>query len=118
MRSGLSVIVLSNVPNAVRGYASVYFVELGPGIYAGRVSKDVRERLWDKLLSSKRLGSATLIYTDDSEQGFRIETHDGYHRAQDFDGVTLIERQAFNRAVRLGTMRLSDEIEFLLSLEN
>lgn len=114
--SGLSVIILSNVPQSVKGYASVYFVQVSPGVYVGNVSARVRELLWSKLLSTKKLGAATMIYTDDSEQGFHIETHMSHHSAVDFDGIDLIEYTMENRASRLGDRRLTDELEFLRTL--
>lgn len=118
MRSGLTVIVLSNVPESVRGYTSVYFVEVQPCVYVGRVSKLVRDRLWETVVNNKQFGAATMVYTDDSEQGYRIETHRSRYVAQNFDGIHLIERKATNRSSRLGGKRLSEEVEYLLNLEN
>lgn len=117
-RKGLTVIVLSNVPKSLKGYTSAYFVETSPGMFVGRVTARVRELLWEKIIATKKLGAATMVHTDDSEQGFTIVTNMSRYESVDFDGVTLVEHHPFNRSTRLGNRRLEDDREFLLNLEN
>ena len=102
----LTVIVLSNVPEAVKGYTSAYFIQVSPGVFVGKVSAKVRDLLWDKLSGLTGIGAASLVHSNDSEQGFVIRTRMSNYEDVDFDGITLIEHHPYNRATRLGLRRL------------
>lgn len=81
------VMVLERVPASTRGELTRWMLELRPGVFVGRISAQVRERLWERVCSRMKGGAGILVYSASSEQGFsvrfwgrtgrRIENHDG-----------------------------------------
>jgi CRISPR-associated protein Cas2 len=101
------VLVLTAVPPGLRGDLSRWLIEVAPGVFCGRVSRRVRDRLWDRVQAGVRGGSAVLVTASgDKEQGYEILTC-GRHRwtPVDFDGLTLIEvpRRPRQAAAAAGT---------------
>jgi CRISPR-associated protein Cas2 len=88
------VLVLTAVPVGLRGDLSRWLLEIAPGVFAGRVSRRVRERLWVRVRHGilKGGGSAVLVITaHDREQGYDILTAGvGRRIPADFDGITLM----------------------------
>ena len=41
------VLVLSAVPEGLRGHVTRWLMEISPGVFVGTLSARVRERLWD-----------------------------------------------------------------------
>jgi CRISPR-associated protein Cas2 len=90
----MTVIVLSNVPPGLRGDLSKWMVEVSAGVYVGKLSGAVRERLWARVRYYSRTGTATLVQTTNTEQGYAMETiGDPSYRVRDFDGLQLVTRQ-------------------------
>jgi CRISPR-associated protein Cas2 len=99
------VIVLTAVPLGLRGDLSRWLLEVAPGVFTGRVSRRVRDRLWDRVRAGVRDGSAVLIAASSNrEQGYEIMTcgNDRWIPA-DFDGLTLIRKPG--RATARGGFR-------------
>ena len=90
------VLLLDRVPAGLRGDISRWMVEPRSGVFVGRVSPQVRDRLWDR--ASQRLGdgAALMIYENArAEQGVSFrQLGDRTRDLVDFDGVTLIGHQA------------------------
>ena len=85
------VIILERVPVGLRGELSRWMLEPKAGVFVGRVSAMVRERLWEKVEKSKRIGAAMLIHTSDNEQGFAMRMTGNTSRLiEDFDGLSLV----------------------------
>jgi CRISPR-associated protein Cas2 len=88
------VLVLTAVPEGLRGDLSRWLLEIAPGVFAGRVSRRVREQLWVRVRRGivKGGGSAVLVVTaHDREQGYDIVTAGrGRRIPADFDGMTLM----------------------------
>ncbi len=96
------VLVLTAVPPGLRGDLSRWLLEVAPGVFAGRVPRRVRDRIWERVRAGVRDGSAVLVAASgETEQGYEIMTC-GQHRwiPADYDGLTLIRKPGRPRTVR------------------
>ena len=85
------LIVLERVPVSVRGELTRWMLELGPGVFVGKVSGMVRDRLWEMVCARMKDGAGMLVHSADTEQGFAIKFWGGTRRSvADFDGLALI----------------------------
>jgi len=85
------VLILERVPPGLRGELSRWFLEPQAGVFVGRVSALVRDRLWDKACSKASAGGCLIIYSSDNEQGFRVRTWGRTARQiEDFEGLFLV----------------------------
>lgn len=88
------VIVMDNAPEKLRGELTRWLLETKPGVFVGKVSAAVRERLWEKVCADEKRTGGLLLYSSDTEQGFRIEMcGDPKRSVIDIDGVQLIKTQ-------------------------
>ena len=89
-----TVVVISTtaVPDRVRGSLSRWMVEPKAGLYVGKMSALVREKLWEAASESVGEGAAVCLHTTDNEQGYVILSA-GERRRQvvDFDGLQLVQ---------------------------
>ncbi len=86
------IFVLQSVPASLRGELTRWMVEPRAGVFIGKPSAMVRERLWSLVLRRARIGGGLLIHTTDTEQGFRMESFGNTDRSvRDFDGLSLIQ---------------------------
>ena len=89
----MTVIVLSRVPQGLRGDLAKWLLEVRPGVYVGRLTAAVRVRLWNRIIKYVKHGDATLVYMASNEQAYQILTlGDPSYRVRDFEGLQLIER--------------------------
>ncbi|MGH2532277.1 MAG: type I-E CRISPR-associated endoribonuclease Cas2e [Thermomicrobiales bacterium] len=87
----MMVLVLERVPPSLRGELTRWLVEPRAGVFVGRVSAMVRDRLWSRTCRAMKDGAGTLIYVADTEQGYVITTWGDTRRTVvDFDGLSLI----------------------------
>lgn len=85
------VMILEAVPPGLRGEFSRWMLEPKAGVFVGRVSAIVREKLWEKACNSCRTGGCLMLYQMNTEQGYVIETFGRTSReAIDFEGLSLI----------------------------
>lgn len=90
----MTAMILENVPRSLRGELTRWLVEVHPGVFVGRVSAAVRERLWWKVIRGAGVGRCALAYATNSEQGFALRLHAYNDRhLVDFDGLTLVAVQ-------------------------
>lgn len=88
------VLVLTAVPAGLRGDLTRWLLEIAPGVFTGRVSRRVREKLWARVERGVKDGCAVLVVAArDREQGYEILTagRDRWVPA-DFEGITLMRR--------------------------
>lgn len=90
----MTVIVLTACPAGLRGHLTQWMLEISAGVFVGKLSRRVRERLWVKVRELAGPGRALLVYQTRSEQGYTFETHDHHWEPVDFDGITLMRRPA------------------------
>jgi len=85
------VLILERVPTGLRGELTRWFLEPKAGVFVGRVSAMVRDKLWEKACRQAKEGGCAMIYSSDSEQGFRIRTWGETGRSiEDFEGLFLV----------------------------
>lgn len=66
-------------------------LELGPGVFVGKVSGMVRDRLWEMVCARMKDGAGLLVHSCDTEEGFAIRFWGDTRRTVvDFDGLSLI----------------------------
>jgi len=86
------VMVLEKVPRSLRGELTRWMLEPRTGTFVGTLSARVRDRLWIKVCSSAGAGGCTLVYSSNTEQGFRIRVWGQTSRTiEDFDGLILVK---------------------------
>jgi CRISPR-associated protein Cas2 len=85
------VLILERVPSGLRGELTRWLLEPQAGVFVGRVSALVRQKLWELACGRASGGGCLMIYSSNNEQGFRIETWGRTARlAEDFEGLFLI----------------------------
>lgn len=89
----MTVLVLTAVTPGLRGALTRWLMEIQPGVFVGRLSRRVRERIWAEVLVKVGSGQAVLIFPARTEQGFSVKTA-GRDRwtPVDVDGLTLMLR--------------------------
>lgn len=88
----MTVVVLSLVPERLRGDLTRWLLEISPGVYVGFVTARVREQLWMRIVELSHTGRAIMVYAARNEQrlAFKVARHQW--DAVDIDGVTLVRR--------------------------
>lgn len=88
------VLILERVPAGLRGELTRWMLEPRAGVFVGQVSAMVRDKLWDKVESGLKGGSALLIHSTNNEQRFAIRVRGEPSRVVvDFEGLSLIKMQ-------------------------
>ena len=89
----MTLIVLERVTPGLRGKLTRWMLEVHPGVFLGKLSPRVRDKLWKAVQGARRLGACTLAFDAPSEQGFALATAgDGSRSLADFDGLLLLRR--------------------------
>lgn len=85
------VIVVENVPPRLRGRLAIWLLEIRAGVYVGKVSRRVREMIWDTVTKGTELGNAVMAWSTNTESGFDFITW-GYNRREpvEIDGLKLV----------------------------
>lgn len=88
----MTVYILENAPQKLRGILSRYCLEVGAGLFVGRLDSRMRELLWEKvgqLARQKTVG--TMIWRTATAQGYEFRTlGTGRRRPVQVDGIWLI----------------------------
>ncbi len=86
----MTILILERVTPSLRGELTRWLIQPKAGVFVGRVSARVRDLLWEKVAKGLRFGSAVLIHSERSEQGFAIRSIGDPSRAiVDFEGLVL-----------------------------
>lgn len=86
------VMIIENVPSSLRGEMNKWMLEPKSGVFVGKVSSLVKDKLWEKCISKVPTGSFVQIWKSNNEQGFSIRTHGDRKRSIiDFEGLFLIK---------------------------
>ena len=87
------VLILEKVPASLRGELSRWMIEPKAGVFVGKLSATVRERLWEKACSGMRGGAGTMIYSANTEQGYAVRFWGSTSRWMvDLEGLTLVQK--------------------------
>lgn len=88
----IAVIITKAVPDHLRGYLGRFLSEVVPGVFAGRTTPSVADRLWTRTTHGLDNGAMAMIVTDpNQEQGYSFRTA-GTDPPEviDLDGLQLI----------------------------
>ncbi|HEY3398552.1 MAG TPA: type I-E CRISPR-associated endoribonuclease Cas2e [Armatimonadota bacterium] len=87
------VLMVENAEPSLRGKLSRWMIQPKTGVFVGTLSARVRDRLWEKVIESKKATGALLVYQAQTEQGFQVRSWGKTDREPvDFEGLTLIRR--------------------------
>ena len=85
------VIVVENAPPRLRGRLAVWLLEIRAGVYIGKVSRRIREMIWEQIQMGIAEGNAVMSWSTNTEAGFDFETLGANRRIPlEMDGVKLI----------------------------
>jgi CRISPR-associated protein Cas2 len=69
-------------------------IEPHAGVFVGNLPARVRDRLWERVLREVWEGSAVMLYSSRTEQGFSIRSRgDRRRNPLEFEGITLIQQR-------------------------
>ena len=87
----MMVIVVNNAPPRLRGRLAVWLLEIRAGVYVGRYSVRVRDRIWEQVRSGIGDGDAVICWSAPTDQGFDFDTVGVNRRMpREFDGLKLV----------------------------
>jgi len=85
------VIVVENVPPRLRGRLAVWLLEIRAGIYVGKLSRRVREMIWNHVVEGAGEGNAVMAWATNTESGFDFLTHGANRRIPvEMGGIKLV----------------------------
>jgi CRISPR-associated protein Cas2 len=84
------VLILERAAPALRGEITRWLIQPQAGVFVGWLSARVRDLLWQRIMASASKGAGTMIYSDDTEQGFSVRSFGHPSKViQDFEGIFL-----------------------------
>lgn len=85
------VIVVENVPPRLRGRLAIWLLEVRAGVYIGKVTRRVREMIWDTVTKGLEDGNAVMAWNTNTESGYDFVTL-GKNRREpvSVDGLKLV----------------------------
>ena len=85
------VIVVENVPSRLRGRLAIWLLEVRAGVYIGKVSRRIREMIWDNIEKGIDDGNAVMVWSTNTESGFDFLTLGKNRRMpKEMDGIKLV----------------------------
>lgn len=88
----MMVLVLTACPPGLRGYLTRWLLEISAGVFVGKVSRRVRELMWERTIEMVRAGRAIMVFQATTEQGLDFRVHGHHWSPVDVDGLTLMLR--------------------------
>lgn len=88
------IITMDNAIERLKGECSRYLMEIKAGVFVGKISAAVRERLWKTIIESGDAGGTVMVYSAPTEQGFVMRMHGNPYRSiADIDGLYFVKRE-------------------------
>ena len=85
------VIVVENAPPRLRGRLALWLLEVRAGVYVGKVSRRIREMIWENVEVGVNDGNAVMVWTTNTESGFDFLTLGSNRRIPvEMDGIKLV----------------------------
>lgn len=85
------VIVVENAPPRLRGRLAIWLLEVRAGVYVGKVSRRIREMIWDAVEVGLEGGNAVMAWTTNTESGFDFVTLGANRRIPlEMEGIKLV----------------------------
>lgn len=95
------LMMLERVTPSIRGELTRWLVQPRTGVFVGKVSALVRDKLWDRVVrslasikprKSGRTPGAIMVFTTNNEQGFALRvTGETDREIVDFEGLFLVK---------------------------
>jgi CRISPR-associated protein Cas2 len=84
------VLILERATPSLRGEITRWLLQPHAGVFVGWLSARVRDLLWRKIVTGSPKGACTMIYSDNTEQGFSVRSFGQPSKViQDFEGIFL-----------------------------
>lgn len=84
------VLILERAKPSLRGEITRWMIQPQAGVFVGHLSARVRDLLWRKVVAASTTAAGTMIYTDNTEQGFSVRSFgDPSRTVVDFEGLFL-----------------------------
>lgn len=96
----MMILQLVSCPPALRGDLTKWLVEIAAGVYVGRVSARVRDRIWSRVVENCKEGRSVLVHSTNNEQRFDFRIHGESWEPIDFDGIKLMLRPNVERITK------------------
>ncbi len=85
------VIVVENAPPRLRGRLAIWLLEVRAGVYVGKVSRRVREMIWNHVTKGIEDGNAVMVWSTNTESGYDVMTLGKNRRIPvEMDGIKLV----------------------------
>ncbi len=85
------VTVVENAPPRLRGRLAIWLLEVRAGVYVGKVSRRVREMIWEQIEKGIADGNAVMAWSTSTESGFDFMTLGANRRIPvEMDGLKLV----------------------------
>ena len=85
------VIVVESAPPRLRGRLAIWLLEIRGGVYVGKVSRRVREMIWQQVEVGIEDGNAVMVWSTNTESGFDFVTIGANRRVPiELEGVKLV----------------------------
>lgn len=86
----MTVLVVQKPKASIRGMLSRWMLEVSRGVFVGRPSALVRERIWSLTIGLlKEKNGCLLLWTSNREQGYDLRMHGTCKTVVDIEGVYL-----------------------------
>lgn len=86
------ILICEKAPAGLRGELSRWMIEPKTGVFVGKMSAVVRDKLWQRVQEKIKSGAAIIAYPTNNEQGFIIKSHGVTTRELiDYDGLMLVK---------------------------
>ena len=86
------ILICEKVPVGLRGELSRWMIEPKTGVFVGKMSALVRDKLWQRVQSKLKGGAAILAYPSNTEQGFTIQScGETTRELVNYDGLMLVK---------------------------
>ena len=86
------VLVLTACPAGLRGHVTRWLLEITPGVFVGKLTQRVRDKLWLQVIADVKTGRAIMVFRARNEQGLDFKVHGTSWPIVDLDGLHLVSR--------------------------
>jgi CRISPR-associated protein Cas2 len=85
-----TVIAVERVPDHLRGFVSRHLFEIATGVYVGKVTRRMADRLWERMVTNFDCGAVIQVMSYPGGPGYQIRQAGDPRRAvRDFDGLHI-----------------------------
>jgi CRISPR-associated protein Cas2 len=88
----MTIIVVAACPVGLRGHLTRWLLEIAPGVFVGKITARVRERMWERVTDMAKTGRAIMVHSANNEQGLAFKVHNHDWIPVDHEGINLILR--------------------------